>query len=161
MCNCGHPWSDHRTAFVRHAYTPRCREWVAPGLRPETVALASKFRARSPNTRREFIRRANAARAAGAPSYKAMVREARRAAALCPGELDAEPSADPDANNSQSVQDQDYRGTDGSTSSEAGAAEPSEAAQGEAEPPPSAASRASPPDAADGNAKATLNFTET
>ncbi len=147
VCNCGHPWSDHRTAFVRHAYTPRCREWVAPGLRPETVALASKFRARSPNTRREFIRRANAARAAGAPSYKAMVREARRAAALCPGELDAEPSADPDANDSQSVQaDQDH--ADGPTSSEAGATEPSEAAQGEAEPPPSAASRASPPDAA-------------
>ena len=46
-CNCGHSPAEHRTSFVRHSYTERAREWVAPALRAETVALAKKFRARS------------------------------------------------------------------------------------------------------------------
>lgn len=102
QCNCGHGWSEHRTAFVHQYITPRCREWVTParrrpagraavahgwpdsevrpcaqGLRKETVELANKFRSRSPRTRAAFIRRAEAARAAGLPSYKAVQRAAR------------------------------------------------------------------------------------
>jgi len=48
MCHCGHPYREHRTAFVRHKYAERAA----------------------------FIMRANAAKAAGLPSWKAMQREA-------------------------------------------------------------------------------------
>ena len=53
------------------------REWVAGGLRQESVALANRFRQRSVAERASFIQRAAAAKAAGYPSWKAMVREAR------------------------------------------------------------------------------------
>lgn len=76
-CNCGHATKEHSTCFVRHKYTERTREWVAGGLRQESVALANKFRQRSVADRVSFIQRAAAARAAGYPSWKAMVREAR------------------------------------------------------------------------------------
>lgn len=76
-CNCGHAPKDHRTAFVRHKYTERTREWVAGGLRGECVAMAKKFRSRSMAERISFIQRANAAKAAGFPSWKAMQKEMR------------------------------------------------------------------------------------
>ena len=76
-CNCGHAPRDHRTSFVKKAYTERCREWVAGGLRGECVAMAKKFRSRSVAERVSFIQRANAAKAAGFPSWKAMQREAQ------------------------------------------------------------------------------------
>ena len=75
ICNCGHPCSEHRTAFVRKKYAERGREWVAGGLRGECVALANKFRARSMAERASFVARANAAKAAGFPSWKALQRE--------------------------------------------------------------------------------------
>ena len=53
------------------------REWVAGGLRQESVALANRFRQRSVAERASFIQRAAAAKATGYPSWKAMVREAR------------------------------------------------------------------------------------
>lgn len=62
---------------MRHKYTERTREWVAGGLRGECVALARKFRQRSVAERVSFIQRANAAKAAGFPSWKAMQREAK------------------------------------------------------------------------------------
>ena len=74
-CNCGHDWAEHSCKFVEQYITPRCREWVAGGLRRETVALANRFRARSAAERAAFVRRANAAREAGAPSFKALVRQ--------------------------------------------------------------------------------------
>lgn len=46
------------------------------GLRGECVALANKFRARSAADRMAFVQRANAAKAAGLPSWKAMQRQA-------------------------------------------------------------------------------------
>ena len=75
-CNCGHKPSEHSTCFVRHKYTERTREWVAGGLRGECVAMAKRFRGRSAAERASFIQRANAAKAAGFPSWKAMQREA-------------------------------------------------------------------------------------
>jgi len=77
ICNCGHASSEHSTCFVRHKYTERTREWVAGGLRQESVALANKFRQRSVADRVSFIQRAAAAKAAGYPSWKAMSREAK------------------------------------------------------------------------------------
>jgi hypothetical protein len=77
ICNCGHGCSAHRTAFVRKRYAERAREWVAGGLRGECVALAKKFRARSAAERAAFVARANAAKAAGLPSWKALQREQR------------------------------------------------------------------------------------
>ena len=76
-CNCGHVAKEHSTCFVQHKYTERTREWVAGGLRQESVALANKFRQRSVADRVSFIQRAAAAKAAGYPSWKAMVREAK------------------------------------------------------------------------------------
>ena len=76
-CNCGHAAKEHSTCFVQHKYTERTREWVAGGLRQESVALANKFRQRSVADRVSFIQRAAAAKAAGYPSWKAMVREAK------------------------------------------------------------------------------------
>jgi hypothetical protein len=76
QCHCGHACAEHRTAFVQKKYAERAREWVTSGLRGECVALAQKFRSRSPRTRAAFVARANAARAAGLPSWKAMQREA-------------------------------------------------------------------------------------
>lgn len=61
---------------MRNKYTERTREWVAGGLRGECVAMAKKFRSRSIAERVSFIQRANAAKAAGFPSWKAMQREA-------------------------------------------------------------------------------------
>ena len=58
------------------ASSQRAREWVTGGLRGECVALANKFRARSVAERMAFIERANAAKAAGHASWKAMQREA-------------------------------------------------------------------------------------
>ena len=95
QCNCGHACGEHRVAYVQQYITPRCREWVTPGLRKETVELANKFRARSPRTRAAFIQRAAAARAAGMPSYKAMHRAARLSAASA--EVDASDAVDADA----------------------------------------------------------------
>ena len=43
---------------MRVGYTERCREWVAGGLRGETVALAKKFRQRSMAERVAFVQRA-------------------------------------------------------------------------------------------------------
>lgn len=77
ICNCGHRPSEHRTCFVRHKMTERSREWVAGGLRGECIAMADKFRARSIAERVSFIERANAAKAAGFPSWKSMLREAK------------------------------------------------------------------------------------
>ena len=76
-CNCGHAAKEHSTCFVRHQYTERTREWVAGGLRQESVALANRFRQRSVADRVSFIQRAAAAKAAGYPSWKALAREAR------------------------------------------------------------------------------------
>ena len=59
----------------RKKYAERGREWVAGGLRGECVALANKFRARSMAERASFVARANAAKAAGFPSWKALQRE--------------------------------------------------------------------------------------
>ena len=75
QCNCGHGHGAHETRYVRKYYTPRCREWVVSGLRAETVALARKFRARGPAQRDLFVRRAVAAREAGASSWKALQRQ--------------------------------------------------------------------------------------
>ena len=69
------PCAD-RTAFVRHKYTERAREWVTGGLRGECIALANKFRSRTAAERMAFVQRAQAAKAAGLPSWKAMQREA-------------------------------------------------------------------------------------
>ena len=77
ICHCGHPCREHRTAYVRKKLPERAREWVAGGLRGECVALAKRFRTRSPRTRAAFIQRANAAHAARQPSFKAMQRDAR------------------------------------------------------------------------------------
>ena len=77
VCNCGHAPREHRTCFVRHKYPERAREWVAGGLRGECVAMARKFRSRTIAERVSFVQRANAAKAAGYPSWKAMQREAR------------------------------------------------------------------------------------
>lgn len=76
VCNCGHLPSEHSTCFVQHKYAERAREWVCGGLRGECVAMARKFRQRSVAERVSFIQRANAAKAAGFPSWKAMQREA-------------------------------------------------------------------------------------
>ena len=65
---------------MRKVYAERAREWVAGGLRGECVALANKFRARSAAERAAFVHRANAARAAGLPSWKAMQYQPSRTA---------------------------------------------------------------------------------
>ena len=77
VCNCGHAPREHRTAFVKHKYAERAREWVAGGLRGECVAMANKFRQRSAADRAAFIQRAAAAKAAGFPSWKAAQRQQR------------------------------------------------------------------------------------
>ena len=64
------------STWARLASSQRAREWVTGGLRGECVALANKFRARSVAERMAFIERANAAKAAGHASWKAMQREA-------------------------------------------------------------------------------------
>jgi hypothetical protein len=65
-----------RPSWARLAPSQRAREWVTGGLRGECVALANKFRARSVAERMAFIERANAAKASGHASWKAMQREA-------------------------------------------------------------------------------------
>ncbi len=39
VCNCGHPWSDHCTEFVRVSYPKHGREWVVQGLSPDMAAV--------------------------------------------------------------------------------------------------------------------------
>ena len=104
VCNCGHPPSAHRTCFVRQRLPERSREWVAGGLRVETVALANKFRSRSVSERVSFIQRAAAAKAAGFPSWKAMQREARQHAThgTRPEEAAAAPPVAPPMNEAAS-----------------------------------------------------------
>ena len=69
-----------RLRHVRLRHEPsaaRVPSQVAGGLRGECVAMAQKFRSRSVAERVSFIQRANAAKAAGFPSWKAMQREAK------------------------------------------------------------------------------------
>ena len=50
ICNCGHPWSEHETAFhVSRGRRDRLkfgREWVCPGVRPELTKEAEMRRRR-------------------------------------------------------------------------------------------------------------------
>jgi hypothetical protein len=92
VCHCGHSHAEHKTAFVRKKYTERAREWVTSGLRPETLAMAAKFRSRTPADRAAFIARAAAAKALGLPSWKAVQREA---AARAKWATEPEPSPGP------------------------------------------------------------------
>ena len=42
VCNCGHGWGVHETAFQTGGYCERAREWVAGGVRPEVGTLQGR-----------------------------------------------------------------------------------------------------------------------